>query len=240
MGLKLAIVTGATSGIGRATALHLSQQGIPVALLARRRAVLEEVAVLCETAFPVSVDLNGEHSVEDAMEQVHEWSQTLGNGGKGIGLVNAAGVAQFGDFHKMPTHDIAHQISTNLIAPLQMIHAILPWMLHSPGPTHRIVNVLSIAAAHVFPGAASYSAAKAGLLAATRSLALEYRNQGIYFTSILPGAVDTPIWDAQGSVPDRGDMLTDKAVAEAITDVLTAPADRVFDEIRILPPKGIL
>lgn len=240
MGLKLAIVTGATSGIGRATALQLSSQGIPVALLARRRPILEEVALLCENALPVTVDLNGEHSVEDAIEQVHEWASTLTGDGQGIGLVNAAGVAQFGDFHKMPTHDISHQISTNLIAPLQVIHAVLPWMLNSPGSRHRVVNVLSIAAAHVFPGAASYSAAKAGLLAATRSLAQEYRTQGIAFTSILPGAVDTPIWDGQGSVPERADMLSDKAVAEAISDVMTAPADRVFDEIRIMPPKGIL
>ena len=78
------------------------------------------------------------------------------------------------------------------------------------------------------------------MLAATRSLALEYRTQGIVFTSILPGAVDTPIWDGQGAIPERADMLTDKAVAEAISDVMTAPADRVFDEIRIMPPKGIL
>lgn len=240
MGTRLAIVTGATSGIGRATAMHLAAQGIPVALLARRRTVLEEVALLCENSLPVTVDLIGEHSVEDAVEQVHEWSSSLKSENHGIALVNAAGVAQFGDFHKVPTHDIAHQIATNLVAPLQLIHAVLPWMLNTPTARHRVVNVLSIAAAHVFPGAASYSAAKAGLLAATRSLALEYRTQGIFFTSILPGAVDTPIWDAQGFIPDRADMLSDKAIAEAIGDVLTAPADRVFDEIRIMPPKGIL
>jgi NAD(P)-dependent dehydrogenase (short-subunit alcohol dehydrogenase family) len=240
VGLRLAIVTGATSGIGRATALHLSSLGIPVALLARRRTVLEEVALLCENALPVTVDLIGEHAVEDAIEQVHEWSSTLGGDDHGIGLINAAGVAQFGEFHKMPTHDISHQISTNLVAPLQVIHAVLPWMVNQPAARHRIVNVLSIAAAHVFPGAASYSAAKAGLLAATRSLAQEYRNQGIFFTSILPGAVDTPIWDGQGFVPNREDMLSDKAVAEAIADILLAPADRVFDEVRIMPPKGIL
>lgn len=240
MGLRLAIVTGATSGIGRATALHLSDKGIPVALLARRRPVLEEVALLCENAFPVAVDLTGEHSVEDAIEQVHEWSSTLESEHHGIALVNAAGVAQFGEFHKVPTHDIVHQIATNLVAPLQVIHATLPWMLNMPTARHRVVNVLSIAAAHVFAGAASYSAAKAGLLAATRSLALEYRTQGIFFTSILPGAVDTPIWEGQGFVPDRADMLSDRAVAEAIGDVLAAPSDRVFDEIRIMPPKGIL
>lgn len=240
MGLRLAIVTGATSGIGRATALHLSTLGIPVALLARRRTVLEEVALLCENALPVTVDLTGEHAVEDAIEQVHEWSSTLDSEHHGIGLINAAGVAQFGEFHKVPTHDISHQITTNLIAPLQVIHAIMPWMVNQPASRHRIVNVLSIAAAHVFPGAASYSAAKAGLLAATRSLAQEYRSQGIFFTSILPGAVDTPIWDGQGFVPNREDMLPDKAVAEAIADILLAPADRVFDEVRIMPPKGIL
>jgi NADP-dependent 3-hydroxy acid dehydrogenase YdfG len=240
VGLRLAIVTGATSGIGRATALHLAALGIPVALLARRRAVLEEVALLCENAFPVSVDLNGAHAVEDAIEQVREWASTLQSDNQGIGLVNAAGVAEFGDFHQLPAASIQAQISTNLVAPLQVIHAVLPWMLNMPIERHRVVNVLSIAAAHVFPGAVSYSGAKAGLHAATRSLAAEYRTKGIFFTSILPGAVDTPIWDGQSFVPNRSDMLTDKAVAESIADVLTSPSDRAFDEIRLMPPKGIL
>jgi NAD(P)-dependent dehydrogenase (short-subunit alcohol dehydrogenase family) len=151
-------------------------------------------------------------------------------------LVNAAGVAEFGDFSEMSLASVEGQVQTNLMAPLVLCHEIIPWMLASGGG--RIVNVLSVAATHAFPGAVAYGAAKAGLLMAGRCLAAEYRRHGIRVTSVLPGATDTPLWGAGG--PDRADMLAAQAVADLIADIVDMPSDRNVDEITLMPPKGIL
>ncbi len=155
-----------------------------------------------------------------------------------IVLVNAAGVASFGDFVSQPWTDVAYQIDMNLLVPMRLCHTLLPLMLDSG--SGQIINVLSIAATHAFSGATSYGASKAGLLAAGRNLAAEYRRQGIRVTALLPGATDTPIWDGQGFVPPRAEMLTAEAVGQAIADLVRLPPDRVVDELTLMPPKGIL
>ena len=73
-----------------------------------------------------------------------------------------------------------------------------------------------------------------------KCIAAEYRTRGIRVTSILPGSTDTPLWDSQSFQPNREDMLSPRAVAECIRDVILSPADRSFDEIVLMPPKGIL
>ena len=150
-------------------------------------------------------------------------------------MVNAAGVAEFGDFTKL---DFRNQLDVNLVAPLALCQAAIPWMLeHGSG---QIINVLSIAATTPFSGAAAYAASKAGLLMAGRCLSAEFRKQGVRVTSVLPGATDTPIWDDASFVPERADMLSVSAVAEAICYLVGLPADRVIEELTLTPPKGIL
>ena len=66
------------------------------------------------------------------------------------------------------------------------------------------------------------------------------RSRGIQITALLPGATDTPLWEAGAFVPDRADMLPASAVAEAIRDILHLPDDRAIDELVLMPPKGVL
>ena len=106
-----------------------------------------------------------------------------------------------------------------------------------------IAAVVAAAAALVLPpfaGAAAYSASKAGLFMFGKSLAAEYRKAGLKITSIIPGATDTAIWDRQGFIPPREDMLHSESVGEVIRDVIMSPSDRNIDELVIMPPKGIL
>jgi NAD(P)-dependent dehydrogenase (short-subunit alcohol dehydrogenase family) len=138
----------------------------------------------------------------------------------------------------MPLEAIEQTLKINLMAPIYAIHAALPWMLEAGGG--KIVNVLSIAAVHTFPGSGAYAASKAGLLALGRSVAADYRSQGVRVTAILPGSVDTPLWEGKSFVPNREDMLTREAVAETIRDVVLMPQDRSVDELLLMPPKGIL
>ena len=151
-------------------------------------------------------------------------------------LVNNAGTAQFGVFHEMAWDDHVKQIELNLIGTMAATYAVLPAMLDEG--SGQFINVLSIAATHVFAGAEAYSASKAGALAFGRSLSAAYRAQGIRVSQILPGATNTPIWGSTG--PDKDEMLAPEAVARVIRDLIDAPADRVIDEVTISPPKGIL
>jgi short-subunit dehydrogenase len=199
--------------------------------LGRRRDALEEVKSLCPGSSVWVIDLTS----RTAMETVVADLQGTAPSGS-IGLVNAAGIATFEDFE---TGEPAGQIETNLIAPLNLIRAVLPWTL-TCGTDHRVVSVSSIAAVHAFSGAATYSATKAGLLAASKCLNAEFRSRGIHFTTVIAGATDTALWDDKHFVPNREDMLRPEAVGELIADLLLAPPDRAIDEVTIMPPKGIL
>lgn len=230
-------VTGATSGIGRATALHLAERGIPVFLVGRRTELLDSMETTLTTLGAEVGRMTADLSGSKGQEQACQGAMMFANGRR-LSWVNAAGIARFGSFHERDLSDAEDQIHLMLSAPIALTHTLLPYLLAHEGG--RFVNVLSIAATHVFPGAAAYSAAKAGLLAFGRSLNAEYRARGVTTISILPGATDTEIWDGPGGSPPRDQMLTAKAVAEAIVWALTVPDDRVIEELTITPPLGIL
>ena len=223
------LITGASSGIGRATAIRLAARGAEVWLLGRDMDRLEAVAV--ETGgTPLVCDVTNDVDVRLAVASFATDEESLPV------LINSAGVAAFGAFDE--SGGFMSEVMTNLMGPMVVTHAILPHML-SQG-RGRIVNVASVAATTVFKMAAGYCASKAGLVMFGRAIAAEYRDRGILVTNILPGAVDTPIWDKAEFSPPREQMLPADAVAEAIEMVVFARADRAFDEIAMMPPLGVL
>lgn len=231
---KRVIVTGASSGIGRATALELAKSGHSLVLVARREDLLDSVGWECANlGVKVSTYAADITSVETAAALLlNAYAPDFYPV-----LVNCAGLGVFGDFAQMDWKDIDAQIAVNFTAPTRLIYALLPWMLENGGG--QIINVLSMAAERVLPGAAAYSASKAGLLMMGKVISEEYRRQGIRITSILPGATDTPIWDGTTHL-DRNDMIPCEAVAEAIANLVDAPLAYNVDEITIMPPKGVL
>lgn len=225
--MKEIVITGASSGIGTATARLLSDHRL--ILVGRNRERLEAVAN----------ETNGHAVVADLTDLagLEAVAQSVSNESGGRVIVHAAGVAQFGSSAEMPWDTIQSQLDINLVAPLRLTHRLLPWLLGGSG---QVVSVLSIAATQTFPGAAGYCASKTGLLAAMRSLSAEYRKEGLRITNVIPGATDTPLWDGGSFIPDRKEMLSAEAVASCIADVVRSPSDRNFDEITLMPPKGIL
>jgi NAD(P)-dependent dehydrogenase (short-subunit alcohol dehydrogenase family) len=245
-----AIVTGASSGIGRATVEALIEANIEVVAASRSWEKLRDLRDKCAIhPCDVTNQWNCEHLIDFAK---------TGNPRTPV-LINAAGTAHFGPFAEIEDVDEAEQeedidrqlrehreklakyvgqISANLLGPMHLCKAAIPWMLESGGG--HILNVLSIAATHPFPGAAAYCASKAGLHMFGKALAAEYRSQNIRVTSLILGSTDTPLWDNQSFQPNRAEMLTPKAVAECIRDVVLSPPDRSYDEITLMPPKGIL
>lgn len=234
--MKVAIITGAGTGIGRATALQLAKAGWALVLNGRREQPLQEVATEARNLGSPKVEVVP-GSIDEA-ETATKLALAAGSlGADQVCLVNNAGFAEFAPVTEQEFARIESQILTNFLGTVRVTHAALPLLLASKG---RLVNVLSIAAKHTFPGAAAYGGAKAGATHFFNSLRAEVRGQGVIVTNLFPGATDTPIWDQAGFKPPAEDMLPPEAVADAIVAALCAPADRSVDEVVIMPPKGNL
>lgn len=225
-------MTGAGRGIGREIALALASEGARVAAVSRSLNDLEQLALVSEGyVFPCAADVSQDAEVEGAFAKVR--SQL----GPVTILVAAAGVARFGNTLELTHEDWHEQIATNLTGMFLTNAAALKDMVESGGD---IVNVLSMSSTIALPGSAAYTASKYGALGLTRALSAEYRSRGIRISAVLPGATGTSLWDYAGSNLDRSRMMKPEDVAEAVMWALKRPASAHVDEIRIMPPDGVL
>ena len=206
---QIAIVTGAGRGIGRAVAQALAAAGAAVVLAARSRRDLAEVAADVRArgrrALAVPTDVTSAEAIDALVEQ------TVAELGRVDLLVTAAGVASFGPLAGTKPADWEPMLAVNLRGAMLCCRAVLPAMLRQRRGT--IINVASIAARRPIAGAAVYSATKAGIVTVRQVLAEEMRTEGVRVGVILPGAVDTPLWDSIPGGPDRSRMLQPDDVA---------------------------
>lgn len=233
---QVALVTGAGRGIGRAVARALAYEGAAVALAARTREELARVAAEIRgtggRALAVPTDVTQDAAVDALVDQV------VSELGRLDILVTAAGVAAFGPVAGGKPSDWDAMLAVNLRAVMFCCRAALAPMTRQGSGT--ILNVASIAATRAIPGAAAYGATKAGVLAFSRVLAEEVRPHGIRVGVLLPGAVDTPLWDAVPGAPDRARMLRPEDVARAAVLMATLPPRASLEEVALLPAGGIL
>lgn len=231
---KVCLVTGASRGIGRATALALSQAGWRLALAARSREPLIELVrsgVSCED-LAVLCDVTREDEVARLVQD------TVAQLGRLDAVVCAAGLGAFGPTTEVTLEEWQRHLDVNLTGTFLVCREALKVML--PQKRGHLVTILSVASKVSFPYAAAYTASKWGAYGLTKSLAEEVRREGVRVTAVLPGSVDTPFWDANPGGPPREDMLRPEAVAEAVRYALEAPPSASVDEIHLMPPKGIL
>lgn len=228
-----ALITGASSGIGRATAVAFAEAGIDLALVSRSAEGLQSVALeLAHTGVEVStysLDLSVVELVQPAIGRiVTERPIDF--------LVNSAGIAHTSELLTTSLADWQSVLNLNLTSVFQCIQAVLPGMRARQRGT--IINVSSIAARNAFPGWGAYSVSKAGLVSLSKVLAAEERSHGIRVVVITPGAVNTPLWETIQEDFDRTQMLTPDIVAQSILHTALLPPQAVVDELIVMPSAG--
>ena len=213
----VAVVTGASRGIGRATALALAERGLDVALLSREVEPLEEVAAaivaLGRRALAVRCDVASTAEVEHARDR------TLAELGAPLVVVNNAGIVRRSLVHETSDADWDAVIAVNLRAPFVVSRAFLPSMLAAG--RGRLVVVSSISATLGTARQASYYASKWGVIGFTESLAEELRGTGLAALAVLPGSVDTEMLKGSGFAAQ---MRPEDVASLVVYAALDAPA----------------
>jgi 3-oxoacyl-[acyl-carrier protein] reductase len=214
--VTVAVLTGASRGIGRATALALARRSVDLALLSRpsaeRDAVTEAVAQAGAQVVPIDCDLRDASSIGRAAERA------VGVLGVPDAIVNDAGVIERASVVQTTPEQWDEQLDVNLRAPFLVTRALLPGML-SKG-SGRIVNVGSISSTLGTANAAAYAASKWGLVGFTKSLAEELTDTGVSAVAVLPGSVATRMLEGSGFSPR---MSVDDVAATIVHYALDAP-----------------
>jgi NAD(P)-dependent dehydrogenase (short-subunit alcohol dehydrogenase family) len=232
---RTALITGGNRGIGFALAQALVGQGCHVVIAGRDEERLKAAqSTLSSSAeaevTALSCDLCDPQSVEEIFAVVQGRYPTVDI------LVNNAGLAHLpSPVVQFSIETWKQVVDTDLTGMFLCTRACLPLM--PPGGT--IVNVLSIASVQAFPGNSAYHASKWGALGFTNSLREELRGRGIRVVGLLPGAVDTEMWDQYGAGVPRDKMLTTSTLAETFLHVVTRPPACTIEEIRIGPVLGL-
>jgi NAD(P)-dependent dehydrogenase (short-subunit alcohol dehydrogenase family) len=190
---KVAVVTGAASGIGQATALRLASEGASVACLdlagdaaGKTAADIEEAG---GSARAYRVDIADEASVAGTVSAV------LADLGRLDVLCNIAGIGNFAHSHEVPIAEWDRILGVNLTGTFLMCRAALPALLESRG---TIINTASTAGLIGQPYSAAYCASKGGVIMLTKALAYEYIERGVRVNAVAPGGVETPLMSSFG------------------------------------------
>jgi NADP-dependent 3-hydroxy acid dehydrogenase YdfG len=237
---RVAAVTGASSGIGAATAHALSQAGATVALAARRRERLDDLAQRLEGPYSVhEVDLADESQARSFVESVHSEHGALHI------LVNNAGVMLLGPVATASTADWRRMLDLNLWGLLVCTHTALPLIAQSGGGD--IVNVSSVAGRRADAGGAVYNMTKFGVHAFSEALRQEALHAGVRVTVVAPGMVDTELQGhnsdpivlrAMAKAKDQiGDLLQAEDIADAIVYATTRPPHVCLNEVVVRPTR---
>jgi NAD(P)-dependent dehydrogenase (short-subunit alcohol dehydrogenase family) len=228
---RVAVVTGASRGIGLAIAQALARTGAEVVLVARNRKALESARKkLGGKASVVFADVGKPTDVDRVFKQVKRRHGRLDI------LVNCAGIFTYKPFTETTLEDWQRNLATNLTSLFLTAKAALPlWQ----GSRHaHLVNILSSSSRYAFPSCSAYTAAKFGALGLTRVLRKELRPQGIRVTAILPGLTDTEMLNEFDFEVPRERVMQPEDVAAAVISALQQPERTSVEEIYLMPSAG--
>ncbi|MBS1491859.1 MAG: SDR family oxidoreductase [Bacteroidetes bacterium] len=231
---KVIWVTGASTGIGREIANEFSKAGHIVVVTGRRKsrlvAIASEIKFAGREATAFVCNMLSERSIIGTAKRIRE------KYGRIDCLINNAGVTSFKSFLETKSFDFDNIINTNLRGSFLAMKYVLPQMIKNK--RGHIINILSIAATHVFENSTVYSASKAGLLALTNSLREEVRHLNIKVSNVLPGPTETAMWDSKTRQKYASKMMTPNEVAQIVVSIFDQPKKVVIEDITIRPIKG--
>ncbi|MET8187590.1 SDR family oxidoreductase [Streptomyces sp. NPDC005246] len=243
---RVAVVTGASSGIGEASAEHLAELGAAVVVLARRAARLDDLVVQIQkaggTAVAIAVDVTDAAAVQTAADRV-----AAELGGADL-LFNNAGVMLPAPIEELATDQWQHQIDLNITGLMNVIGAFTPQLVKAAGErgVADLINTSSIAAQNIFPNFAVYSGTKAYVTHLSRHLRVELGAKNVHVSAIEPGIVGTEL---QSHVTDDGanqwldgsketiEWLTPQDIAQTIGFIATLPPRANLQQVTIMPTR---
>ena len=228
---KVAIITGASQGLGRGVALAFAREGCRVVVAARSADALNGVAAEAQAlgaeALAVTTDVTAEAQIEAL------FARTVERFGRLDVLVNNAALLGGGPIDEVSSELWRSAVDVNLTAPFLCTRAAFRIM--KPQGGGRIINVASISAQRVRPNSAPYSATKHGLWGLTQSAALEGRAHGIVVSCIYPGNIRTEKRSGGGSAFNDEPMMSVEEVADGVLFMATQPAHLNVLEMTMLP-----
>jgi NADP-dependent 3-hydroxy acid dehydrogenase YdfG len=241
----VALVTGASSGIGEATARLLASEGAAVALVARRRERLEQLATEIGTlggrAVVVEADITQAEAAREAVER------TVRELGRLDVLINNAGVMLLGPIVDAPAEEWERMVQINVLGLLHTTHAALPHLLRAaeqePRRVADIVNISSVAGRVARSGSGVYNLTKFGVVAFGESLRQEVTRRHVRVSTVEPGAVETELTDhLRPEIREQTaqrfanmERLQSEDIADAITYVVTRPRRMAVNELLVRP-----
>lgn len=233
---RVAVITGASKGIGRATAIRLARDGVKLVIGATSRDRLESVGKEVENAGVEVVtrycDVTQQSDCNALVETAIRKFEKIDI------LINNAGVGYSGKIVELSPENAERMVQVNILGVYYMTHAALPTMIaHNCGD---IINIGSVAGIKYSPGFALYSATKFAVKAFSEGLRNEVQAHNIRVTTVHPGMVSTNFFDSfsRGGVrppTDKGDLLRPEDVADSITFALTRPRAVALNELTVRP-----
>ncbi|CAM5652481.1 ketoreductase [Streptomyces spiroverticillatus] len=227
---RVVLVTGAGTGIGRATALAFAAEGARVIAVGRRPEPLTETAAQHPTRItPLTADITEDGAAEALVREA------VATYGRLDVLVNNAGIVGEGALGSCTRTGIETQLATNLIAPVLLTQAALPALAEHAGV---VVNISTSVGQRAWPGNSVYAASKTALELLTRSWAVELAPRGIRVVAVAPGAVDTPIGEHRGLSPDEQDAVRNWQVAHTPLGRIGRPEEVAWAITRLAAPEA--
>ncbi len=228
---KVILITGASSGMGRATALMLAARGAQLALVSRTRARLDEAAGevrrLGAQAVVVPTDITQRDQVSDMVSEV------LATFDRIDALINCAGVGVLRPIEHLSEADIDHMLAVNTKGTILVSQAVGLEMVKRGGG--KIITPVGTMGRYVMRGSVAYSASKWGAVGALKAMATEWQRNNVGITLLYLGGVNSPFWDHIEMRVQREKMLTVEDAARAIVYALEAAPNGVLNELTLQP-----
>jgi short-subunit dehydrogenase len=230
---ETAVITGASSGVGKSLAIQLSDAGYKVVLAARSEdklnVIAEEIQKMGGNCLVVPTDVSQPEQINNLKDRTLEYGDVFV-------VINNAGLGKFCKIEDVTLEDWNRQLDVNLRASFLVSQAFIPGMKRRKKGTLVFMN--SVAGKKGYPYSAAYVASKYGMRGLADSLREELREDNIKVISIHPGAVDTPFWDGAGVNFPREEMLDTNTLAQSIVHAIQSPGNFTIEELVVRRTAG--